>query len=200
MSMRRNAIKTPTPHFLRLQAPSKYLCIGPKSAGGDRSLPSPCAQSCSDVGHKVSYCQRQRKSGYLGLIALSWPLTLLRACRPLPLEGLGQDVQEPANKATAQSQLLLLSQREVRSPATQDIRLRPWAAPHSPCVPASPQQELGAVRNSVSLRLVLGTSVVSQLPAPMPWLKCISLTTWLHIRIMGSRNQNSRLLPSTLPQ
>lgn len=82
-----------------------------------------------------------RKSGGLGLIALSWPLTHTTESLQTPWPGRAGVVP---NKATAQSQLLPLSQREVRSPTTQDPQA---GAMGSPTCPALPQQELGAVRN-----------------------------------------------------
>lgn len=62
--------------FLRLQALSKYLCIGSETFGGDRSSPSPCAENRPNVSCKASHCPRLRKSEDLGLGALSWLLTL----------------------------------------------------------------------------------------------------------------------------
>lgn len=112
----------------------------------------------------------------------------------LPWEALAGMCGSQPNKTTARTRLLLLSQTEVRSPATQDTRLRPWAAPHSPCVPALPQQELAAVRNSV--RLALGLRAVSQLPVPVPWLKCIPLMSWLTSESWGAE---TRIQDCSLP-
>lgn len=88
MSMARNAIKTPTQHFPKASG-AEYLCIESETVGGDCSLPSPCAQNCLDVSHKVSGHPRLRKSADLGLGVLSWLLTLAGSPQtPMLWEGL----------------------------------------------------------------------------------------------------------------
>lgn len=136
-------------------------------------MPFPCAQNCPDVTHTET--QKVRRSG-----AHSPPLSTHTAeSLSCPWEPWPGPAGAGPDKATAQPQLVaqvLQSQRELRSPTTQDHGLKPWAAPHTPCVPALPQQELGAVGNCVSREPEAGPGhqEASQLPAPMPWLKCIS--------------------------
>lgn len=138
VSMGRNAIKTPTPHFLKVSGTKKVLLHWTKISWG-------WLQFAFSLGSELCWCEPQgvccQKVRRFGPHC---PELATHTTESLQTPWPGHAGAVP-NKATAQSQFLLASQREVRSPATQDPQA---GAMGSPTCPALPQQELGAVRNS----------------------------------------------------
>lgn len=193
VSMRRNAIKTPTPHFLKASGTFAFYL-------NHLGVAAVCLLPVLRAVLMSTRCPAARDTQSQEVWASLPPA--LAACRSLSLGGLGWGVQEPGPQPNS-AMAAPAAARESWASCLTGAKAEAMGTPYTAWGPALPQEDMGqSERNSGSREPKAGPGHQGGTPRPAPTLCLtrISLTSWLHIMIVGSRNQNPRLLPSTLPQ